>query len=393
MHCTLYLHIPNTWTERFPTLKAPQDELGQKTGGNEPDDSEDIRRLLKEQEERRFLEYFRSPPCKLCGMNDHNMVKRTIGLGGHYTEEYECPVSSNIGTYDRSIGSKIFEMSDKRFLDQYCYNQEAIIEAYRTFTTTGAGSRIPIRQRQLRLQNLVNTCVKEREMCASTFKSINRQEAIGDDDEEDDEGYIIDSSQIPHIQETFDDKDEPSLDGKVESSASQGEDIKTNMPSKRAKTNVNYNEDTPPSENEQFESYLEYLTTHNESGMGTGVIATRQINKGVLLGEYTGEIKTLKEVIDRTELDPPYYIVATETVDHFIDGEDSQGNILKYINHKCVNPNCELVNLTPTRVGILTRRKIKPNESLNYNYHLIYPEGSVVRRIKCVCTPECPNYL
>jgi SET domain-containing protein len=127
--------------------------------------------------------------------------------------------------------------------------------------------------------------------------------------------------------------------------------------------------------------------------MGIGVIATKRIGRGVLLGEYTGTIKTLQEVIERAELDPPYYTVATETVDHFIDGEGDQGNILKYINHKCTDPNCRLVNLTPTRVGIQTRRSIQPNETLSYNYNLIYPEGSVERRIKCVCTPECVHYL
>ena len=149
MYNTLYSHIHNTWTKRSPALKVPQDKPGQEIQGNEADDPEEISKLLKEQEETRFLGYFRSPPCRLCGMDDHSMVKRTTTeTQEHYTEEYECPVSLNIGTYDRSIGTKIFDMSDQRFLDYYGYNQEAIIEAYGKFTTIGAGSRIPNIQRQ-----------------------------------------------------------------------------------------------------------------------------------------------------------------------------------------------------------------------------------------------------
>ena len=393
MHNTFYSNIHTTWTKRSTALKVPQDKPGQHIGRNDSDDPEDIRKQVKEQEEIRFLGYFRSPPCKLCGMDDHNMVKRTNESDEHYTEEYECPVSLNIGKYDRSIGTRIFEMSDERFLNYYGYNQEAIIEAYEKFTTIGAGSRIPTLQRQLRLQNLISLCSKEREICASTFKSMNKHIARGDDeDNDDDEGYITNQGQTA-LPQTSINESKPKSTESLNPNKSHDEDVEVNRFPKRARTEVDYNEDTPPLENELFEGCFDSLITHNEPGMGIGVIATKRIGRNVLLGEYTGTIKTLQEVIERTDLDPPYYIVATETADHFIDGEGDLGNILKYINHKCIDPNCRLVNLTPTRVGIQTRKTIQPNEKLNYNYNLVYPEGSVVRRIKCVCTPECQHYL
>ncbi len=323
------------------------------------------------------------------------MVKRTTESEGHYTEEYECPFSLNTGVYDRSIGSRIFEMSDQRLFDHYGYNQEAITEAYGKFTTIGAGSRIPSHQRRTRLENLINLCGKEQEICASIFKSTNRQEARNDDDKDnnndDDERNNIYPVQAPSSQGTTNNENETKLSEILGSNTSQ--DMEPNRVSKRARVSINYNEDTPPSENELFEDCFDYLITENEPGMGIGVVATRRIGKDVLLGEYTGTTKTLKEVIDRAELDPPYYIVATETADYFIDGEGDQGNILRYINHKCKDPNCRLVNLTPTRVGIQTRKTIQPGERLNYNYNLIYPEGSEVRRIKCVCTPGCTHRL
>jgi hypothetical protein len=236
--------------------------------------------------------------------------------------------------------------------------------------------------------------VKEREICASVFKSINKQVIRKNDDEDnnDDEGYTINQMQTSSSQGTSISMNEPKSGKLLEPNKPNEEDIETNRFPKRARTEVDYNEDTPPLENELFENCFDSLTTYHESGMGIGVIATRRISRGVLLGEYTGTIKTLQEVIERAELDPPYYIIATETADHFIDGEDL-GNILKYINHKCIDPNCRLVNLTPTRVGIQTRKTIQPNEKLNYNYNLIYPEGSVIRRIKCICTPECQHHL
>jgi hypothetical protein len=390
MYYNLCTYIYSTGTKRSTALKASQDKAREKTDTKESNDPEEVRKQIKDQEEIRFLEYFRSPPCKLCGMNDHNMIKRTTEPDGHYTEEYECPVASNSGSYDRSIGPKIFEMSDEKFLNHYGYNEEAVVMAYREFTIKGAGSRIPSSQRQLRLQNLINLCVKEREKCSSIFKSVNKlggHEDENDDDDGDDESHTVNPILTSSTQEISIHMDNTSL---KESRSDKNSGITRS--SKRARTDIDYNEDKPPPETELFENCFDSLITYNEPGMGIGVISTRRISRGVLLGEYTGTIKTLQEVIDRTELDPPYYIVATETADHFIDGENL-GNILKYINHKCIDPNCRLVNLTPTRVGIQTRKTIQPNEKLNYNYNLVYPEGSVVRRIKCVCTPECQHYL
>ena len=167
----------------------------------------------------------------------------------------------------------------------------------------------------------------------------------------------------------------------------------TESRSRRERNSPDYNEETPRSDDEIFEDCLENLDLVDERDKGKGVQTRGEIKKGTLIGEYEGKILTLDEAIERLNGEPPFFVTASDTINHFIDGEGEEGNILKYINHKCNDPNCEMVFLTSTRVGIQAIKKIQAGEYLNYNYGLVYPEGSVVRRIKCKCTDRCPNYI
>jgi hypothetical protein len=161
---------------------------------------------------------------------------------------------------------------------------------------------------------------------------------------------------------------------------------------KRIRITTNY-EEYPDSDNETFENNLDRLVTFDEIGMGKGVKAITFIGKSVLLGEYEGEHITYRQAMSKMENSDYHFIVGTNLTNRFIDGEGIHGNILKYINHKCEDCNCELVMLTSGRVGIQAIRDIYPNESLNYNYNIIYFPEYKLKVVKCRCTSNCCNYF
>jgi SET domain-containing protein len=160
----------------------------------------------------------------------------------------------------------------------------------------------------------------------------------------------------------------------------------------RIRITANYTE-YPDSDDESFERNLHYLKTFDENEMGKGVKTTAFIGKSTLLGEYEGLRLSYQEAESKMENSDVHYIVGTSLHNRFIDGEGIEGNILKYINHKCEEYNCELVKLTSGRVGIQTIRDIYPGESLNYNYNMIYFPEFKKKVIKCKCTTSCSNYF
>ena len=151
--------------------------------------------------------------------------------------------------------------------------------------------------------------------------------------------------------------------------------------------------DSYDSEDEKFENSFGSLMTFEEKGMGTGVKTRKSLAKNTLLGEYNGTHLTYAKAFDKMKHNPLHYIVQTDLRNRYIDGDGENGNILKYINHKCINSNCELIKLTRGRVGIITNRRITSEEILNYDYNLTYFKSVSRKTIKCVCSIDCPNYL
>jgi len=154
---------------------------------------------------------------------------------------------------------------------------------------------------------------------------------------------------------------------------------------------INFKEH-PDSDNEEFENLYDSLEIISEIGMGKGVKTTIELRKNTLLGEYTGKHLTYAEAYQKMEQNSLHYIVKTDMRSRYIDGEGIEGNILKFINHKCIDSNCELIKLTRGRVGINTKRDICANEVLNYDYRLTYFKNVLKFAVKCVCHEDCPNF-
>lgn len=126
---------------------------------------------------------------------------------------------------------------------------------------------------------------------------------------------------------------------------------------------------------------------------GNGVFATRDIEPGERIIEYTGRRIDWPEALRRTAAaNGPvnhtfYFSLADGNV---IDGGD-EGNDARWINHAC-GPNCEAYE-DEGRVFIHALRLIEAGEELNYNYALVYDERhtpAVKKSFACRCgTPEC----
>jgi SET domain-containing protein len=130
---------------------------------------------------------------------------------------------------------------------------------------------------------------------------------------------------------------------------------------------------------------------------GNGVFATRKIEAGERIIEYTGERIDWPEALRRTEAsDAPvnhtfYFSLADGNV---IDG-GSHGNDARWINHAC-EPNCEAFE-EDGRVYIHALKDIAPGEELNYNYALEFEPrhtAAVKRLFECRCgKPSCPGTM
>jgi SET domain-containing protein len=126
---------------------------------------------------------------------------------------------------------------------------------------------------------------------------------------------------------------------------------------------------------------------------GNGVFATRKIEAGERIIEYTGERIDWPEALRRTEAsDGPVNHTFYFSLDdgNVIDG-GSHGNDARWINHAC-EPNCEAYE-EDGRVFIHALMDIEAGEELNYNYALVYEPrhtAAVKRQFECRCgTPGC----
>jgi SET domain-containing protein len=126
---------------------------------------------------------------------------------------------------------------------------------------------------------------------------------------------------------------------------------------------------------------------------GNGVFATRKIDAGERIIEYTGERIGWPEALRRAEaaggpVNHTFYFSLDDG--NVIDG-GANGNDARWINHAC-EPNCEAYE-EDGRVFIHSLMDIEPGQELNYNYALVYEPrhtATVKRQFECRCgMPGC----
>lgn len=122
---------------------------------------------------------------------------------------------------------------------------------------------------------------------------------------------------------------------------------------------------------------------------GKGVFAARTLEPGEVLIEYTGEVISWEEALDRHPHDPLqpdhtfYFEIAGGRVIDALYG----GNASRWINHAC-EPNCEADETPEGRVFIKALRPIAPGEELFYDYGLTVADRytpALKKRYACHC--------
>jgi SET domain-containing protein len=130
---------------------------------------------------------------------------------------------------------------------------------------------------------------------------------------------------------------------------------------------------------------------------GNGVFATRDIEAGEQIDEYTGERISADESAIRAEAGggPVNHTFFFSLADGRVIDGGSRGNDARFINHSC-EPNCEAQE-DEGRVYIHALQPIASGEELNYNYALIYEErhtAAVKKAFACRCgAPGCSGTM
>lgn len=103
---------------------------------------------------------------------------------------------------------------------------------------------------------------------------------------------------------------------------------------------------------------------------GRGVFARRTIAAGTPVLEYTGERLGNEEARRRySETDGRKITYLLRLDAHTsIDGAVG-GGLARFVNHRCL-PSCELL-VHKKRVFLITRRRVRPDEELTFDYHLV----------------------
>lgn len=125
-----------------------------------------------------------------------------------------------------------------------------------------------------------------------------------------------------------------------------------------------------------------------DSGVhGRGVYAVAPIAAGARIIEYTGELITWEEAVERHPHDPSQ---PDHTFYFHLDGgmiiDGLRGNEARWINHAC-EPNCE-ADEVDGRVFILALRDLEAGEELFYDYRLVLDErhtAKVKKQFACWC--------
>tara|TARA_A100001015_G_C14820556_1_gene644515 strand:- start:462 stop:947 length:486 start_codon:yes stop_codon:yes gene_type:complete len=132
---------------------------------------------------------------------------------------------------------------------------------------------------------------------------------------------------------------------------------------------------------------------------GAGVFACKNIKKDTKVIEYIGEKITKKEgdkrsaerikkYLNKKNEGSVYIFELNNKYD--IDGSPLYNNA-RYINHSC-NPNCE-VDIIDNQIWIISLKKIKSGEELNYDYGYPFDKDDYKDHI-CKCGSEqCIGYI
>jgi SET domain-containing protein len=121
---------------------------------------------------------------------------------------------------------------------------------------------------------------------------------------------------------------------------------------------------------------------------GKGVFALRPIRRGERIIEYTGEIITWKQALQRHPHDPddPNHTFYFHIDDGRVIDAAHGGNASRWVNHAC-EPNCE-ADEVEGRVFIKALRNLKPGEELFYDYGLIFDgrhTAALKKQFACRC--------
>ena len=122
---------------------------------------------------------------------------------------------------------------------------------------------------------------------------------------------------------------------------------------------------------------------------GKGVFAARTLEPGEVLIEYTGEIISWEEALNRHPHDPlqPDHTFYFEIPGGRVIDALYGGNASRWINHAC-EPNCEADETPEGRVFIKALRPIAPGEELFYDYGLTVADRytpALKKRYACHC--------
>ncbi len=113
-----------------------------------------------------------------------------------------------------------------------------------------------------------------------------------------------------------------------------------------------------------------------KSHSGLGLFTTAPIKKGAFIIEYTGPLLTDKQVDEKGGK----YLFALGKK-WTIDGSGRK-NIARYINHSCVQTNCEPIQYSQ-RIRFRATKNIKAGEELHYNYGKEYFDEFIIGRCNC----------
>jgi SET domain-containing protein len=133
---------------------------------------------------------------------------------------------------------------------------------------------------------------------------------------------------------------------------------------------------------------LRRLQVRRSGVHGRGVYALQDLRAGERLIEYTGEIISWQEALDRHPHDPadPHHTFYFHIDDGRVIDAKHGGNSSRWINHSC-NPNC-VATQEGDRVFIDALRDIAAGEELFYNYGLFIDEpltAALKRQYPCWC--------
>lgn len=132
---------------------------------------------------------------------------------------------------------------------------------------------------------------------------------------------------------------------------------------------------------------------------GTGLVASKNIKKGVKVIQYIGEkiskkegdkrsAERIKKYLKKKNEGSVYIFELNKKYD--IDGSPDY-NKARFINHSC-NPNCE-VDIIENEIWIISTKRIKKGEELSYDYGYPFDKDDYKDHIcKCGAT-NCINFI